>query len=140
MAIPPPLPELRKQVMARLIALKQADPAAGLTEAQAAIAREYGFESWPALQASLARPRKGWRNPNAPLRRAENLAPERFRLDGLLDNEKDIRAQRGFFRSGLLMQLGFVLVALAGLWLVFAGTETGGAWQGLLRLAHALFG
>jgi hypothetical protein len=140
MSLPPPLPELRKQVMAKLLALKQSDPTAGLAQAQALIAKEYGFDSWAALQSARARPAKGWRNPNAPLRGPENLAPERFRLNALLENETDIRTQQKFFRNGMLMQAGFLFAALAGLWLLFAKTQAGGAWHGLLRWAHALMG
>ena len=140
MSVPPPLPELRKQVMARLLALKQVDPTAGLADAQALIAQEHGFPSWTALQSARARPAKGWRNPNAPLRRPENLAPERFRLEAMLDNESDIRTQQKFFRGAMLMQAGFLLAALAGLWLLFAKTQAGGAWRALIRLFHALIG
>jgi len=140
MSVPPPLPELRKLVMAKLLALKQADPAAGLGEAQTLIAQEHGFESWNALHSARGRPAKGWRNPHAPLQRRENLAPERFRLEAMLDNETDIRNQQKFFRNGVLMQAGFLLAALAGLWLLFAGTQAGGAWHGLMHLVHALIG
>jgi|SRR6185437_13485720 len=140
MSVPPPLPELRKQVMAKLIALKQADPAAGLAQAQGLVARDHGFNSWAELQSARSRPQRGWRNPNAPLQRPESLAPERFRLEALLDNETDIRNQQKFFRNGVLMQAGFLLAALAGLWLLFAGTQAGGAWHGLMHLIHALIG
>jgi hypothetical protein len=45
----PSLEQLRKQAKERLIALRGADPAATLADAQYALARDYGFESWPRL-------------------------------------------------------------------------------------------
>jgi uncharacterized glyoxalase superfamily protein PhnB len=45
----PSLEQLRKQAKARLAALRAADPAAKLADAQYALAREYGFDSWPKL-------------------------------------------------------------------------------------------
>ncbi len=125
--------------MATLITLKQSDPAAGVADAQAALAREQGFESWAALQSTVSRPARAWRNPNAPLVRGENLAPERFRLDGLLDQESDIKATAGFLRSGLIAQAGFLLAALAGLWLLFFNRNPGGPWTAAQQLFHALF-
>ena len=43
------LEQLRKQAKERLAELRHADPAAKLADAQYALAREYGFESWPKL-------------------------------------------------------------------------------------------
>src|SRR5687767_6411394 len=45
----PSLEQLRKQARERLNAVRAADPAATLADAQYAIARDYGFESWPKL-------------------------------------------------------------------------------------------
>lgn len=45
----PSLEQLRKQAKERLDALRAAEPAATLADAQYALAREYGFESWPRL-------------------------------------------------------------------------------------------
>ena len=45
----PSLEQLRKQAKERLAALRVADPSAQLADAQFALAREYGFESWPKL-------------------------------------------------------------------------------------------
>jgi len=45
----PSLEQLRKQAKEHLDTLRAADPAATLSTAQHALAREYGFESWPAL-------------------------------------------------------------------------------------------
>jgi len=45
----PGLEQLRKQAREHLEVLRAADPSATLAEAQHALAREYGFGSWPAL-------------------------------------------------------------------------------------------
>ena len=45
----PSLEQLRKQAKEHLNALRAADPSATLAAAQHALAREYGFESWPKL-------------------------------------------------------------------------------------------
>jgi ankyrin repeat protein len=45
----PSLEQLRKQAKEHLGTLRGADPSATLSAAQHALAREYGFESWPAL-------------------------------------------------------------------------------------------
>ncbi len=45
----PSLEQLRKQAKERLAALRVAEPSAKLADAQFALAREYGFESWPKL-------------------------------------------------------------------------------------------
>lgn len=45
----PSLEQLRKQAKERLTAMRASDPDATLADAQLALAREYGFESWPKL-------------------------------------------------------------------------------------------
>src|ERR1041385_5014511 len=45
----PSLEQLRKQAKERLEALRATDPSATLAAAQYAVARDYGFESWPRL-------------------------------------------------------------------------------------------
>ena len=45
----PSLEQLRKQAKEHLDTLRAADPSTTLASAQHALAREYGFESWPAL-------------------------------------------------------------------------------------------
>jgi len=52
----PPRPNLeflRKQAKERLDELRRQDPSAQLADAQHALAREYGFTSWPALTTSV---------------------------------------------------------------------------------------
>ena len=45
----PSLEQLRKQARERFVTLRAGDPAVKLAAAQHALAREYGFESWPKL-------------------------------------------------------------------------------------------
>jgi hypothetical protein len=45
----PSLEQLRKQAKEHLVTLRAADPSATLAIAQLALAREYGFDSWPKL-------------------------------------------------------------------------------------------
>jgi ankyrin repeat protein len=45
----PSLEQLRKQAKERLAALRDTDPSVNLAAAQHALAREYGFDSWPKL-------------------------------------------------------------------------------------------
>ena len=52
--VQPNLEHLKNQAKDLLAKLQQADPAARLTDAQHALAREYGFASWPKLKAHLA--------------------------------------------------------------------------------------
>jgi hypothetical protein len=49
----PHLDHLRKQAKNRLADLRLMNPSAQLADAQHAIAREYGFSSWPALKAHV---------------------------------------------------------------------------------------
>ena len=46
----PSLEQLRKQARERFVTLRAGDPAVKLAAAQHALAREYGFESWPKLE------------------------------------------------------------------------------------------
>src|SRR5262245_2296494 len=45
----PSIEQLRKQAKERLDALRETDPSVKLSAAQHALARDYGFESWPKL-------------------------------------------------------------------------------------------
>ena len=45
----PSLEQLRKQAKEHLDTLRAADPSVNLAAAQHALAREYGFDSWPKL-------------------------------------------------------------------------------------------
>jgi hypothetical protein len=123
---------LRKQAKARLAAMRAKTPGARLAEAQGLIAREYGFASWAALQAEVASrqqsPRGQWRK----VRQAHVAAlyPERFRQDGLLDDEANIQTNQRFFLVGAAAQIGFLAAALVGLALLFVTPAQ-------MHLAHA---
>ena len=124
---------LRKQAKARLSAMRARAPATRLAEAQIVIAREYGFASWAALQAEVASraqsPHGQWRK----VRRAHvaPLYPERFRQDGLLDDEANIQTNLRVFMAGAVAQIGFLFAALVGLALLFIT-------PGQMNLAHAM--
>ena len=61
----PSLEQLRKQAKERLDALRAANPSTRLAEAQHALAREYGFESWPTLvhHVESMQPERGMMQP-----------------------------------------------------------------------------
>jgi hypothetical protein len=120
----PPIPHpdhLRKQAKARLAALRTKSPSARLADAQAVIAHEYGFPNWAALQGEVAR------RAASPLgQRAKVLAvhvaplyPEHFRQDALLESEAEEQTNLRFFMVGAAAQVGFVLVAMVGIALLF---------------------
>jgi ankyrin repeat protein len=70
----PSLEQLRKQAREHLGTLRAVDPAVKLAAAQRALAREYGFESWPKLvhHVESLQPARGMLRPAA-LRSAEKL-------------------------------------------------------------------
>jgi len=116
----PPLPHpghLRKQAKARLAVLREKAPATRLADAQSLLAQEYGFANWGALLAEVTRRASGPRGQRANVNRAHvaPLYPERFRRDGLLDQESDIETHLSFFRAGVIAQIGFLFAALMGL-------------------------
>jgi hypothetical protein len=125
---------LRKQAKVRLAAMRAKAPATRLAEAQSLIAREYGFASWAALQAEVAQrtqgPRGQWRKVSQA--HVAPLYPERFRQDGLLDDEADIQTNLRFFLAGAAAQIGFLFAALVGLALLFITPAQ-------IGLAHELF-
>jgi ankyrin repeat protein len=63
----PSLEQLRKQAREHLDTLRAADPAVKLAAAQHALAREYGFESWPKLvhHVESVQPASGMLQPDA---------------------------------------------------------------------------
>jgi len=131
----PPIPHpdhLRKQAKARLAAMRTKMPTARLADAQGVIAREYGFANWAALQAEVAQrvqsPRGQWRKVQRT--HAAPLYPERFRQDGLLDDEANIQTNLRFFMAGAAAQIGFLFAALVGLALLFVTPAQ-------MHLAHA---
>src|SRR5579872_1452983 len=132
----PPIPHpdhLRKQAKARLAAMRAKIPTARLADAQGVIAREYGFASWAALQAEVAQRTQGPRGQWRKVQQAHvaPLYPERFRQDGLLDDEANIRTNLRFFLVGAAAQIGFLLAALVGLALLVTTPDR-------MHLAHAV--
>jgi hypothetical protein len=134
---------LRKQAKFRLAAMRATAPATRLAEAQALIAREYGFADWAALQAEV-RNRAGGRTRCASLRHAD-LHAQRFEM-GLSDEDSGTHTPADFFRLGLMAQVGVIFAALTGMSLVLiAGDPPKNvlaiAWslgKPLARLLHAL--
>jgi len=53
----PSLDYLRRQAKDLLIGLRETQPSASLSDAQAALARKYGFRTWPELKAEVDRRR-----------------------------------------------------------------------------------
>jgi hypothetical protein len=133
----PPLPHpdhLRKQAKTRLAAMRAKLPTARLAEAQAVIAREYGFASWAELQAEVSRRGASPLGQRRHVRRAHTapLYPERYRQDALLEDEADIQTNLRFFLAGAVAQIGFVIAALVGMAALFITPAQ-------VRMAHSLF-
>ncbi|HEX3753664.1 MAG TPA: hypothetical protein VHV26_01175 [Rhizomicrobium sp.] len=135
---------LRKQAKARLAMMKANAPSARLADAQHVLAREYGFENWAALQAEVARRTSGPLGQRAHVRRVHvaPLYPERYRQDGLIDQEADIETTAAFFRTGVAAQIGFLFTALIGVSLLFLSREqihaADAVLQRLALLAHTI--
>ena len=51
----PNLDHLRRQAKDLLLGLRDSTPAASLADAQASLAEQYGFDSWPQLKAEVDR-------------------------------------------------------------------------------------
>jgi hypothetical protein len=116
---------LRKEAKSRLASLKGRMPSVRLTDVQLILAREYGFPNWGMLQAEVTRRSGEGRR----LRRAftNALALRRTPLDSGHDPQVEI-----FFRAGLIAQVGFIIVALAGVGLVLVSAGPGFAHFGQL--------
>ena len=118
---------LRKEAKARLASLKGRMPSVRLTDVQLILAREYGFPNWGMLQAEVARRSgQGQRLRNAV---AAVLALRRLRGEGDPDGENPA----AFFHTGLAAQMGFIVVALAGVGMVLVS-----ATPGFARLAQMI--
>jgi hypothetical protein len=124
---------LRKQAKARLAAMRSKAPATRLAEAQSVIAREYGFASWAALQAEVAKRVESPMGQRRHVTRAHVavLYPERFRQDALLEDEADIQTTQRFFLTGAAAQIGFLFAALVGMALLLMA-------PGRMHLAQAV--
>jgi len=68
-------------------------------------------------------------------RRQEALYPERFRQDGLLEQEADIERTGRQLRNAIKTQLGFLAAALIGLALIFVKLTQWSSLHGLIERA-----
>jgi hypothetical protein len=99
--------------------MRTKSPGARLTDAQALVAREYGFANWTALQAEVTQrvqsPHGQWRH----VRRLHLAAfrPGWWRQEEPPDDEAETVA--AFLRAAVILQIGFVLVLVGGLALIF---------------------
>jgi hypothetical protein len=102
---------LRKEAKARLAEMKTRLPTARLGDAQAALARDYGFASWGHLIAEVIK--LGGQGP-----RSQAAAYRRWRLRPIFDPDAEQEAHIAFFRIGAAAHVGFFLSALAGMGMV----------------------
>lgn len=113
----PPIPHpdhLRKQAKARLAAMRTSSPTAKLGDAQAVIAREYGFANWMALQAEVDRRVRSPLGQRNKIRRAPLAAfrPGWWRMDEQGDDQQEFAA--AFIRAAVIAQIGFILALITG--------------------------
>jgi hypothetical protein len=123
-----PNPEhLRKQAKAKLSALRLTASAVQLAQAQTILAEEYGFASWKALLAEVVRRADSLSGLHARARRrpVAVLNPERYRLIST-DSSLDAENNANFVRAGIIAQVGFISVALAGMAVVFVALGQSG--------------
>jgi hypothetical protein len=137
---------LRKQAKARLAALKLGAPDCRLADAQRALAQEYGFATWAALQAEVARRattpaarqiRTRRRGATLHTRKTSGCAselvvaflPARRRARGFLAHpDEGPLPPMDYFRAGVLIQVCFAVAALIGVGIVcFVLTRAGPA-------------
>jgi hypothetical protein len=126
---------LRKQAKARLATLRSGAPDSRLADAQRALAREYGFATWSALQAEVtlrasspaARQIRTRRRgatlhlgkPGGASQRQGQLLPAARRRPLFVPAEDDPFPPMGFLRVGVLIQVCFAVAALIGVGVVF---------------------
>jgi hypothetical protein len=132
----PPIPHsdhLRKQAKARLAVMRSKLPTARLADAQLMIAGEYGFASWAALQAAVARRAASPLGQRARILAAHvaPLYPERYHQDALLESEADVHTNLRFFMAGAATQIGFLFAALVGVALLLVTPAQ-------IHMAHAV--
>ena len=122
---------LRKEAKARLAGLKERMPSVRLTDVQLILAREYGFANWSLLQAEVARRSAEGR------RLRHNAAATHALRSAPADTDPDSEPE--FFRTGLMVQIGFIVVALIGVAMVIAAGKMLPTTHGLatrLALLH----
>jgi hypothetical protein len=126
---------LRKQAKARLAEMKAKDAGARLADAQRSVAEEYGFSSWAALQAEVARRAGGPLGRRIRLRRSLvaflqsqdlgpagsqssmeliSLQPHCRRLRRPLPEPQD-HSPLAFLQRGMVVQISVVVATLVGI-------------------------
>ena len=124
----PPLPHLEKlkrEAKARLADMRARPPVARLADAQQLLARDYGFENWAALKAEVERRNA---DPATAALREGKARGALFRTGRRTPVEDgDVQSPAPFFRAALAVTVGFVLVAIIGISLVFITTKEGPA-------------
>jgi hypothetical protein len=131
----PPLPhleKLKKEAKARLAEMRARTPVARLADAQHLLARDYGFESWAALKSEVERRNSG---PEAAALRGNKARGALFRAGRRMpDEDSDPQSPAAFFHAGMAATVGFVLLALLGVALLFVTSAEGPArFQALAR-------
>lgn len=108
---------LRKLAKSRLSALRVTVPSARLAHVQQTMAREYGFQTWGALQAEVMRRHESPRGQWGRIRRAPVAVP--VSPGGDLPDVDDCSL---VLHVGVATQIGFVLAAVVGVGLVLVAT------------------
>lgn len=122
---------LRKQAKVRLAEIRARAPGAKLGEAQLVLAREYGFASWTALQAEVARRAASPAGAIRRIRRAPMAVFPFWRT--ALEREE---APERFFRIGMAVQVGLLVTVLAALGLVELAIHLGLPFNSPLAAHH----
>lgn len=123
---------LRKQAKARLAEMRARAPGARLGEAQQVLAREYGFASWAALQAEVARRAA---SPAGAIRRIRRLPAAILPFWRMAEAEGDEAPER-FFRIGMMVQVGLLVTVLAALGLIQLAMAQGLPFNRPLAVHH----
>lgn len=124
---------LRKQAKARLVSMRLASPECRLADAQRALAQEYGFATWAALQAEVTRRatapvarqiRTRRRHATLHTAKAGNCTAEpaaflaRRRRAFVVHLDDESIPPQSFLRAGVLTQVCFAVAALVGVGIV----------------------
>ena len=117
----PPIPHpdhLRKQAKARLVVMRTTLPTAKLGDAQAVIAREYGFANWMTLRAEVDRRVRSPMGQWSKVRRAHVAAFRPIWWHGSDGDGDQQEFTAAFIRAVVTAQIGFVLALVAGIALI----------------------
>lgn len=126
-AVPNP-DNLRKQAKKRLSALRARQPSARLGEAQHLLAQEYGFPSWAAMLAEVARRQE------SPVARYTRIRKQSIAVRGAFPEEEACPVQR-LFLAGTGVSATFVIVACLALAPVILAIRLGLPFHGPTALS-----